>query len=140
MTTKKHKNILDKYKQPIFSTEDLYISKDSSFEYLQKEFDLPDGDRDYIEDYPAVTIYGVSRKNSNLKCVLIHFNTKIIKSNSKSSKDKYFLDGTLSHEALHAAYYILSQCGIDLTSSTDEVYAYTVGWITACARKTYDKK
>lgn len=37
---------------------------------------------------------------------------------------------TLAHEAFHAAYDILKRVGIPLSSSSEEAYAYLIGYIT----------
>lgn len=36
----------------------------------------------------------------------------------------------IAHEAFHAAYHVLSHCGIELCAKTEEVYGYQVDDIT----------
>ena len=38
--------------------------------------------------------------------------------------------GTISHEIFHAVSYVMKDKGIDLTDSSEEVYAYTIGFVT----------
>lgn len=38
--------------------------------------------------------------------------------------------GTLSHEIFHAVSYVMKDKGIDLTDSSEEAYAYTIGFVT----------
>lgn len=38
--------------------------------------------------------------------------------------------GTLSHEIFHAVVYIMERIGMKLSGSSDEAYAYLIGYIT----------
>jgi hypothetical protein len=44
----------------------------------------------------------------------------------------------IAHEIFHAAYWLLSNQGIQLTPETNEVYAYLIGWMTEEIHKGID--
>lgn len=46
---------------------------------------------------------------------------------------------TIAHEAAHSAFDLLENIGISHKGSTDEVYAYTIGYITGCITTAINK-
>ena len=133
------KLVVDKYTQPIFIPNDLYVVKNYTKEDIQKLFiwqdDVEVEERE-IMDGQGVTcafMYRKGDKNKNL-CVVLLLNT--LECNLSNPEDAINIIG---HEAHHATYDILDYCSIKLTDDTTEVYSFLNGWITQCAYKTYMK-
>ncbi len=136
----KKKQVIDKYIEPIFSSGTIYVIKNADIDYLTKRFDYEDGNpnefkdslKDFIEHCEGFTYYGVIEKSTNHYVILILLNP--------SNKDKSRIINTMAHESLHAAFRMLEYNILSLDSSTNELFANLVGWITECCYKTYYKK
>lgn len=135
---KKKKPIIDKYTQPIFAPNILYVCKDFTEDDLRSEFLWCDGQEITDEELKACkgeTLSILYRKDDPNKdlCVVILLNTEQINEGTDYIN-------VCAHEASHAAFRILDYCGIKLTNDTTEVFAFMEGWITECCVKTYKKK
>lgn len=136
----KKKQVIDKYIEPIFSSGTIYVIKNADIDYLAKRFNYEDGKpnefKDSLEDavtnYEGSTYYRVIEKSTNHYVILILLNP--------GDKYKPAVLNTMAHESLHAAFRILEINSIKLDSSTNELFANLVGWITECCYKTYYKK
>lgn len=136
----KKKQVIDKYIEPIFSSGTIYVIKNADIDYLTKRFDYdcskPNEFKDSLEDsvtnYKGSTYYGIIEKSTNRCVILILLNP--------DDKYKSAIMNTIAHESLHAAFRMLDINSISLDSSTNELFANLVGWITECCYKTYYKK
>lgn len=93
-------------------------------EEIFSEFECPYGDM-ILNEHEEATTYRLTRKGEIPKpyhqmVVAIIFNTKEI------------TPRLATHEALHATSYMLNQLGIELTNSSEEAWAYLIGWIASC--------
>lgn len=133
----KKKLIIDKYSQPIFIPNDLYIIKNYTLEDITSRFIWSDGveikEEELAKDKAqAVALANLYRKDDKHKtfCTAIVIND-IPKDNTINA---------IGHESMHIAQDILEYSGIYLTKDTSETYAFTVGWICDCFYKTLKKK
>ena len=130
MKKNKKKCIIDKYTQPIYNPHNIYVCKNYTKKDLDKLFEFSDNSSIYLEDDPniASVCYGVIDKKDNIQCIVILLNVDYGK--------EYKSINTISHEAFHVAYRILDYCGVELTNSSNECYAYLAGWAAECIHKT----
>ena len=133
----KNKQIINKYVEPIFSSNTIYIIKNANIDSLVKLFDYKDAKpnefknnlEEYIDQYEGITYYGVIEKKTGKYVILIILNP--------GDKYKPSIINTIAHESLHAAFRMMEYNAIDLDKSTNELFANLVGWITECCYKTY---
>lgn len=129
----KNKLIVDKYINPIFFPNDLYIVKNYTERDIKRLFDI--GDRNIEEgSFDAMALSGVTFKKTKDNCFLILLDTRILK-----DKEPFYCEGVAVHEASHYTHFILEYCGIPLTKDTTEVYAYLTEWATKCVLNTLTK-
>lgn len=128
--------IIDKYSQPIFIPNDLYVIKNFSLEDITKLFVWSDGveiteDDIGLNKSQAVALANCYRKDDKDRrlCTLILIN--------KIDKDR--LINTVAHESMHITQDILEYCGIPLTRDSSEIYAFTIGWVAECMYNTAKK-
>lgn len=135
---KKSNMIIDCYTQPIFPAHNLYVIRNPNREEIDKLFEYPDETplEPDTEKYTGATYFGVVEKATNKYCIVVILAEDIVE---EYQKDPIQAAGLCSHEALHAAYRVLSHCDITLDDSTNEVYAYFTGWATECIIKTLMK-
>ena len=86
--------------------------------------ELSSSDYDYIEETEATNIY-----DSDGIFVLLPSGDGVIWVNKYVSPER--LITIASHEATHATVGILDRMGIELKGESEEIYAYTNGYITA---------
>lgn len=132
---KKKKLVLDKYTQPIFVPSTIYVTKNFSIKDINNRFTCKDpiSDED-LSNYDAF-VYRCHEKNTNNSVCVVCLSESLCK-----SKDIVYKVKVCAHEAVHVTFSILSYCGIQLTSDTEEVYAYFEEWVTGCIYKTLTKK
>ena len=129
-TKKKH---IDCYEQPIYSPAKLYVCKNCTIKDIEKHFD--NCRLELVDDsWDAYCLCLVKDKKTGDSCNVIILRDVMF------TYDKAGQIGILAHEAFHAAHGILSYCGVNLSDSSEESYAYMIGWITECIYKTYEKK
>lgn len=137
----KKKQVIDKYIEPIFSSGTIYIIKNMDVDYLAKRFNYKcvnndEFKQDLIESKDSsegTTCYYVVENSTGLYVILILLNPKFL-------YKKPEIINLMAHESLHAAFRMLDLNSISLDSSTNELFANLVGWITECCYKTYYKK
>lgn len=137
----KKKQVIDKYIEPIFSSGTIYIIKNMDVDYLAKRFNYKcatndDFKQDLIESRDSsegTTCYYVVENSTGLYVILILLNPKFL-------YKKPEIINLMAHESLHAAFRMLDLNSISLDSSTNELFANLVGWLTECCYKTYYKK
>ena len=137
----KKKQVIDKYIEPIFSSGTIYIIKNMDVDYLAKRFNYKcatndEFKQDLIESKDpseGTTCYYVVENSTGLYVILILLNPKFL-------YKKPEIINLMAHESLHAAFRMLDLNSISLDSSTNELFANLVGWITECCYKTYYKK
>lgn len=136
---KKSSMIIDCYTQPIFPTHNLYVVRNSNKEEIDKLFEYVDEKPIEIntEEYTGATYYGVIEKSTGAYCILVILAEDIVK---ECQEDIVEASNLCSHEALHAVFRILSQCDMSLDESTNELYAYFIGWVTKSIMTTLMKK
>lgn len=136
---KKSNMIIDCYTQPIFPTHNLYVVRNSNKEEIDKLFEYADEKPIEIntEEFTGATYYGVIEKSTGAYCILVILAEDIVK---ECQEDIVEASNLCSHEALHAAYRVLSRCDMTLDDSTNEVYAYFIGWVTKSIMTTLMKK
>lgn len=92
---------------------------------------------DHISDSTdALTLYNIKYKDDWTMIIIL--NRKWI--NASEKRSSCYVENTITHESVHAAYEILKTAGITLSSETEEAYAYLSGWISQCVSKTYKNK
>lgn len=130
--------IIDKYTQPIFYPEYLYVIKNPTDDYIMNNFEWSDGgaiEKSELLVGKGVTYSGICKKDDsehNL-CIVICIFTKYF-------DNKLDVINVCAHEANHATFRMLDYCGIQQNDSTTEVFAFVQGWITKCVYTTYKKK
>lgn len=124
------KCIIDKYTQPIYIPNNIYVCKNYTKKDLDKLFEFTDHSSIYLEDDSniASVCYGVVDKKNDIQCIVVLLNISYGK--------EYKEINTIAHEAFHVAYRLLETCGAPLDDSTNECYAYLVGWAAECIYKT----
>lgn len=127
----KKKCIIDKY-NTVYEF-DLFVIINPDKSVIDKRFSFKD-DTSIIDDkwtsYTAYTVSGAYDKEANKDCEIIVIN---------QTKDLDYDINTCAHESFHAAFDVLSTCGIKLTEDTNEVFAYLIGYFTECIFKTAKK-
>lgn len=103
---------------------DLVLAINDDDEDIFSGFECPYGDM-ILHEHAEATTYRLTRKGEIPKpyhqmVVAIIFNTIEI------------TPRLATHEALHATSYMLNQLGIELTESSEEAWAYLIGWIASC--------
>lgn len=130
---KTKKKYIDCYVQPIYSPARLYVCKNCTIKDIEKHFD--NCRLELVDDsWDAYCLCLVKDKKTGNSCNVI------ILKDVMFTYDKASQIGILAHEAFHAAHGILSYCGVNLSTDSEESYAYMIGWITECVYKTYEKK
>lgn len=132
--SKKNKKtkVVDVYIQPIFSIHQIVVIISNNPSDITKTIQTTDGskiDVSNYEDFDGLT-YSYGYKYKDKLCVCIYIHPSIITDS---------IENVASHEALHAAAGILNYSDIQHTRDTEEVYAYTTGWITECIMSSYKK-
>ena len=134
---KTKKIVEDKYTQPIFCPNDLYVYKNCKEQYIIDHYLWDNGDE--IEpsttDFKGVK-YGLAyRKDDPDKklCMVVLLDTE-------SFEDEYDAVDIIAHESTHVTNHMLSFCSIPLSRDTDEVFAFLNGWVAKCVYTTYKKK
>lgn len=135
---KNNKAIIDKYIQPVYIPNNLYICKNCSNEYLKKFFSFTDRDLEYIEDYTALTYYGVKCLKDNKQCMVVVLCDQFM--NAIKSKDRQEIVDVCAHEGFHVAHRILENCNVILSGDSCEAFAYMTGWAARCIYTTAIKK
>lgn len=128
----KHKGIIDKYEQPIYIPNNLYVCRNVDTKTLGKYFKFQDGNTiqpSDLEGYDGITFYSMFENKTNKACIVIYLCKD---SEFKGLKNLPEVADTYAHEAFHAAHRILDYCGVTLDNGSCEAYAYMVGWITKC--------
>lgn len=139
---KKHRKVIDKYTQPIFSVSNIYVCKNVTEKDLNKIFCNFDGSDIHMDTsnnelcIDACTLYNVKTRKDGYAVIVVILDEEYLRKYS----DKYEQYFTICHEALHATKKILKYSDIYLTDDTEEVFAYAIGWIASCIMKTYEKK
>ena len=134
---KNKKLIIDKYSQPIYTPYDVYVCKNFKMEDIRNTFVWSDGaeieedELTYCKGETLFTLYRKDDPDKNLCTVILLYVDEFDKGTDYAN--------VCAHEASHAAFRILSYCGIKLTGDTTEVFAFLEGWITECCVKTYKK-
>ena len=134
----KKKQVIDKYTEPIFSSGTIYIIKNMNVDLIAKRFNYKcttsdEFKQDLIEvqnTCEGTTCYHVVENSTGKYVILIILDPKFLKT-------KPGIINLIAHESLHAAYRMLDLNSITLDSSTNELFANLVGWITECCYKTY---
>ena len=134
----KKEQVIDKYIEPIFSSGTIYVIKNMNVDSIASRFNYKCvTDDEFKQDLIKVqdtcegtTCYHVIEKSTGEYVILIVLNPKFLKT-------KLEIINLIAHESLHAAYRILDLNSITLDSSTNELFANLVGWITECCYKTY---
>lgn len=130
----KKKLIIDKYTQPIFIPNNVYVCKNYTKKDITNNFKYTDeSEIDIDEGCDALTYYHVKDKDGKM-CILILLDEFLFK-----NKEKYYTIGVCAHEAVHGVHRILEYCGIYLNKDNSEVYAYFIEWITKCIYTTANK-
>ena len=131
----KKKNIVKQYTQPIYIPNDLYVCMHCTKEYIDKLFEFSDGTSivEQEDSYLATTCYCVKDKKAGKLCTVVLLHDSMFKD---LKKDKFGLYDTCAHESFHVADEILRFCGVTLTDSSKECYAYLTGWAAKCIFKT----
>ena len=138
--SKKNKLVIDKYSQPIYVPNDLYVIKNYKLEDLTKVFKWADGEEileSEVAECEGTTCFQWVRKDDKDKnyVTVILLNTL----DSAFHKTESEVINLLAHEASHASFRILNYCGINLNDSTTETFSFVTGWITECCYKTWKK-
>lgn len=138
MKKKQKQLVIDKYSQPIFAPNDLYVCKNFTEDDIRNNFTWSDGaeiENGELFSCKGETLSLMYKKDDpdKLLCIVILLYT------DQFDKDTDYVN-VCSHEASHATFRILDYCGIKLTNDTTEVFAFLEGWITECCVKTYNKK
>ena len=132
--SKKNKKtkVVDIYTQPIFSIHQIVVIISNNPSDITKTIQTTDNSKIDVsdcEDFEGLT-YSYGYKYKGKLCVCIYIHPSIITDS---------IENVASHEALHAATGILSFSDIQHAKDTEEVYAYTIGWITECVINSYKK-
>lgn len=99
---------------------------DSQFQRSVRGHLPPDCLKD-LETDPAILKLGHTTQGRTINLSTGHQTLIRIKNHPKTDQDY----GTLAHEIFHAVSFILWRMRIDLgIEQTDEVYAYTIGYVT----------
>lgn len=130
---KTKKKYIDCYEQPIYSPAKLYVCKNCTVTDIEKHF--YNCTLDLVDDTWDAYCLCLAKDKKTGDCCNIIVLKDIMFTYSKASQI-----GILAHEAFHAAHGILRYCGVSLNDSSEESYAYMIGWITECVYKTYEKK
>ena len=122
--------IVGEYEITIYPVSKLYVVVNFDEKKFNKLFHDKTNQpvtKEEIDGYYATTFSGLFDKNET-PCVVVVIN------------DTKELHNTIAHEALHVACRILDQAEIYLTASSQEPYAYVVGWAAECMYKTLKRK
>ena len=134
----KNKKVIDKYSQPIYVPQNLYICKNFSKADLDKLFYVEDHksilDTVSIDEYQALTISGAFEVSTSNICIVILINYE--ECTDMQAED---IAGLCAHEAFHVAHRMLELCGLELASESCESYAFVTGWAAECMFKTMMK-
>ena len=134
----KNKKVIDKYTQPLYIPNNLYICKNYTQKDLDKLFYV--GDNKSIttvadmDDYQALTISGAYEVDTKNACIVILINTE-----ATNEDNEYDIINLCSHEAFHVAHRILDLCGVTLSDDSCESFAFITGWAASCMYKTIKK-
>lgn len=134
----KNKKVIDKYSQPIYVPQNLYICKNYTKADIDKLFYIEDHqsvlDAVNMDDYDALTIRGVYEVATSNICTIILINTE--GTDSMSTEQVVNL---CAHEAFHVAHRMLDLCGLTLSDDSCESFAFVTGWAAECMFKTMTK-
>lgn len=134
---KNKKKIIDKYTQPIYVPNTLYVCRHCTKEDLDKMFNYTDAEESSIyedtDSYSGLTCYGVKDKTTGNLCIVILLADELDENDMKDNIN------IIAHESFHAAHRILQYCSINLSDETAECFAFMVGWCAECVFKTMSK-
>ena len=136
--SKKSSMLIDCYTQPIFPTHNIYVVRHCDKDEIHRRFEYCEGKPLDLDDstLEGATYYGVIEKDTRRFCIVVILADDVVEEYQKDLVEAIKL---CSHEAFHAVFRILLQCDINLDESTNEVYAYFVGWVSSCIMETLMK-
>lgn len=121
-SSNKKKNIIFTVSIDMFASDIVFLFGDieTSIEALTK-FGIDKVSSTQISKDPIIESWGYTIRFSNEKILIALPSKPII-------PEEF---GTLSHEIFHACSLILDRAGIELCSGSNEVYAYSIGYVTS---------